>query len=58
MAHMWHKFRKGLATAGKVAGVVGAVAVGAHLARHAMDVREAERSRQALQSFREYERNR
>ena len=57
MAQLWHRVRRGLATAGKVAAAVGAIAVGAHLARHALDAREAERSRRALQSFRQYEAN-
>ena len=30
MAHMWHRFKRGVAVAGKVAGVLGAAALAAH----------------------------
>ena len=30
MAHMWHRFKRGLAVAGKVAGVLGTAALAAH----------------------------
>jgi hypothetical protein len=36
------EFEGAPATAGKVAAAVGTIAVGAHLARHALDAREAE----------------
>ena len=30
MAHMWHRVRRGLEVAGKVAGIVGTAALAAH----------------------------
>jgi hypothetical protein len=54
---MWHRVRRGVEVAGKVAGLLGTVAVAGHLARHALDVRNAENSRRALESFRNYEIN-
>ena len=30
MAHMWHRVKRGLAVAGKVAGVLGTAALAAH----------------------------
>ena len=38
MAHMWHRFKRGEAVAGKVAGVLGTAALAAHAIHKGMSL--------------------
>ena len=38
MAHMWNRFKRGVAVAGKVAGVVGTTALAAHAIHKGMSL--------------------
>ena len=55
MAHMWHRFRRGLETAGKVAGVVGAAALAAHAIHKGLSLHgEVAAGRAGMQALHDY----
>jgi hypothetical protein len=55
MAHMWHRVRKGLATAGKIAGVVGTAALAAHAIHKGLSLHgEVAAQRAGMQALHDY----
>ena len=55
MAHMWHRFRRGLEVAGKVAGVIGTAALAAHAIHKGLSLHgEVAAQRAGMQALHDY----